>query len=271
MSFKSFVVAVALLFFVLSGQARESKRVVSLAPSVSEIIYLVGAQDQLVGCTSYCTIAANDSVPVVGNAIDVNMEALFALQPDLVLAMELTKQQDISAMKKLGIKVELMKSPRNFEEICEQTLHIAGLLGKAAEAEKLVASTRQRVAEISRLAKNQKHRKIFFQLGANPIFSVLDNTFMNDYITICNGENIAAGLTKGTVTRESVLIKNPDVIIVATMGGFGEEEMKVWKTYPEIEAVKNNKVFLISSETSCNPTPTSFVSALEDVYKFVSQ
>ena len=271
MNLKSCVIVALLLIFVSNGQAREIKRVVSLAPSVSEIIYLIGAKDQLVGCTSYCTVAANDSVAVVGNAIDVNIEALFALQPDLVLAMKLTKQQDVAAMEKLGINVELMDSPRNFEEICEQTLHIASLLGKEQEAQKVVSSARQRVDEISRLAKTQKHQKFFFQLGANPIFSVLDNTFMNDYITICNGENIAAGLTKGTVTRESVLMKNPDVIIVATMGGFGDEEIKVWNTYSEIEAVKRGKVFLISSETSCNPTPTSFVSALEDVYRFVSQ
>jgi iron complex transport system substrate-binding protein len=108
-------------------------------------------------------------------------------------------------------------------------------------------------------------------LGANPIFTVLENTFMNDFILLCNGENIANGLTKGSLTRESVLMKNPDVIIVATMGGFGAEEQKVWQSYTGLKAAKNNKIFLIDSETSCSPTPASFASAFADVVKFVSQ
>ncbi|WP_340114786.1 ABC transporter substrate-binding protein [Maribellus mangrovi] len=271
MNTKGVKVLLLLLLINWSAFAQKVQRVVSLAPSVTEIIYLIDAQEKLVGCTSYCQVADEDTVAVVGNAVEVNIEALYALQPDIVLAMKLTKQQDVAAMEKLGIKVELMESPRNFEEICGQTLHIAKILGETEKAHKVVSLAKQRVHEIKQLAQKQEHNKIFFQLGANPVFSVLDNTFMNDYITICNGENIAAGLTKGTITRESVLLKDPDVIIIATMGGFGEEEMKVWKSYSGIEAVKNEKVFLIDSETSCSPTPSSFVSALEDVYKFISQ
>jgi iron complex transport system substrate-binding protein len=108
-------------------------------------------------------------------------------------------------------------------------------------------------------------------LGSNPIFTVLENTFMNDFILLCNGENIANGLTKGSVTRESVLMKNPDVIIVATMGGFGAEEQKVWKSFGGLKAAKNNKIFLIDSETACSPTPVNFAKAFADVVKFVNQ
>ena len=89
---------------------------------------------------------------------------------------------------------------------------------------------------------------------------------MNDYITFCNGENIASGLTKGTITRESVVLHNPDFMFIATMGGFGEEELATWKTYEGISAIQNGGIFLIDSETSCSPTPANFVSALEDVF-----
>jgi iron complex transport system substrate-binding protein len=94
---------------------------------------------------------------------------------------------------------------------------------------------------------------------------------MNDFILLCNGENIANGLTKGSVTRESVLMKNPDVIIVATMGGFGAEEQKTWQSYSGLKAAKNNKIFLIDSETACSPTPVNFAKAFSDVVKFVNQ
>ena len=261
------------LFALFAGgiEAQVAKRVISLTPSITENIYLIGAEDKLVGCTSYCKQALEDGIQQVGSAVNVNIEKLFALQPDLVLTMGLTKPQDLETIKKLGIKVEVIQTPENFEEICAQTLHIAKLTGCSVKAEQVVMEARSSVAEIREKAQNEEKSKIFFQIGASPVFTVLENTFMDEYITICNGENIAAGMTKGTITRESVLVKNPDVIVIATMGGFGTEEQKVWNTYEGMAAVKNRKVFIISSETSCSPTPANFVSALTDVYQFVSQ
>lgn len=259
------------MLFTLLGNTQQVKRIISLTPSITENIYLIGAQDKLVGCTTYCTQAVADGVQQVGSTVNVNVEKVFALQPDVVLTMKLTKDQDVAALRKLGIKVEVIESPKTFDGICAQTLHIAKLVGNSANAEKVVQQAKTKVAAIRQKSVNTNKSKIFFQIGASPIFTVLQNTFMNDFITICNGQNIAAGMTKGTITRESVLVKNPDVVIIAEMGGFGAEEQKVWMNYKGMSAVKKNKVFLISSETSCSPTPANFVSALEDVYRFVNQ
>lgn len=264
---RKFIVSLCLIFTSLAVIAQQASRVISLAPSITENIYLIGAEDKLVGCTTYCTDAIRDGVQQVGSAVEINIEVLYAQKPDLVLAMKLTKTQDIETMKRLGIKVELMDSPRNFDEICAQTLHIANLIGNKTMAQKIVDDARKRVNEIKQQSLQLPHSKIFFQLGANPVFTVLDNTFMNDYITFCNGENIAAGLTKGTITRESVVLQNPDFMFIATMGGFGEEELATWKSYSGIKAIQNNRIFLIDSETSCSPTPANFVSALEEVFK----
>lgn len=256
---------------VLLVDAQQVKRIISLTPSITENIYLIGANDKLVGCTSYCNQAVAAGIQQVGSTVEVNVEKILTLQPDLVLAMELTKPQDIASLRKLGIKVEIINTPKNFTEICEQTIHIGKLVGNTSEAEKVIQSSKAIVEDIRQKSKKLSKSRIFFQIGANPIFTVLQNTFMDDYINICNGENIAAGMTKGTMTRESILVKNPDVIIIATMGGFGAEEQKVWNTYTGMSAVKKEKVFIISSETSCSPTPVNFVSALQDIYRFVSQ
>lgn len=266
------VLIVFLLINSFSGFSQNAKRVISLAPSITENIYLIGGEDKLVGCTSYCTLAVNDGKEVVGSTIDLNVEKILALKPDLVLTMELTKPQDMETMKKLGLNVILIPTPINFEEICDQTLEIGKLIGKEDEAEKVIEETKKTVYTIKQKTESSnKKPKIFFQIGANPIFVVLQKTFMDDFITLVNGENIAKGLKHGTVTRESVLVKNPDVIIIATMGGFGEKELKVWENYKGISAVKNKKVFLIASETSCSPTPDNFAKALSEVYQFVSQ
>jgi iron complex transport system substrate-binding protein len=271
-TFQFFLFTFSFSLFPFSGFSQPAKRVISLAPSITENIYLLGAQNKLVGCTSYCTPAVNDGKEQVGSTIDINMEKILMLKPDLVLAMTLTKPQDLATMKSLGLKVELIQTPRNFDEICIQLMDIAKLLGVENKAGEIVETSKQKVDSLKNtLAKNREKQKIFFQLGANPIFTVLENTFMNDFILLCKGENIANGLTKGSMTRESVLMKNPDVIIVATMGGFGIEEQNIWKSYPGLKAAKNNKVFLIDSETSCSPTPASFVKAFTDVVKFVNQ
>ncbi|MCY1718727.1 helical backbone metal receptor [Prolixibacteraceae bacterium Z1-6] len=269
---KKILFGILLMAFTgIQAIAQKVERVVSLTPSITENIYMIGAQNKLVGCTSYCTEAVKDGVQQVGSTVEVNVEKVLAQQPDLVLAMELTKPQDIATIRKLGIKVEIIRTPKNFDEICTQTLALGKLVGHSAEAEQVVQSAKTTVEAIRRKANKLDRSKIFFQIGAKPIFTVLENTFMNDFITLCNGENIAEGMTKGTITRESVLLKNPDVIVIAEMGGFGKDEQKVWYTYESISAVKNNKVFLISSETSCSPTPANFVSALQDVYQFVSE
>ena len=270
--YKLFSFVVFFLVFNPTGFSQNAKRVISLAPSITENIYLLKAQEKLIACTSFCSQGVNDGKEIIGNAVDVNIEKILMLKPDLVLAMMLTKPQDLETMKKLGIKVELIPTPKNFEEICTQMVQIAKLTDDEDVAQKIVLKSRNTVDSLKQITDTHaKKLKIFFQLGANPIFTVLDNTFMNDYILLCNGENIASGLTKGSVTRESVLMKNPDVIIVATMGGFGIDEQKIWKSYAGLNAAKNNKVFLIDSETACSPTPVSFVKAFTDVVKFVNQ
>lgn len=260
-----------LLVVKFAANAREVKRVISLAPSITETIYLVGAQDKLAGCTSFCNQAVADGVEVVGSAVDVNIEKILTLQPDLVLNMELTRKQDVDALKKLGIRVETVPTPKNFDEICNQSLYIAGLLNTENNAQKIIGEIRQQVDSLKEIGMALKKQRMFFQIGANPIFTVLPNTFMNDFILFCNGENIANDMTHGTMTRESVLMKNPEVIIIATMGGFGNDEMQVWKSYKGLKAAENGNIFLVDSETSCSPTPDNFLRALTDIVQFISR
>jgi ABC-type Fe3+-hydroxamate transport system substrate-binding protein len=265
------------LFFVftvlqINGYAQQVKRIVSLAPSITENLYLIGAQDKLVGCTSYCTQAVDDGVQQIGSTIDVNVEKILTLNPDIVLTMLMTKPQDVEAMRKLGIKVEVLPTPKNFEEICMQTIQIGKLTGFENEARQVTENARQKVDSLKQLAlRNKIKHKIFFQLGSNPVFTVLPNTFMNDFILFCNGENIASEMKSGIISRESVLAKNPDVIIIATMGGFGAEEKKVWESYKSMNATKKQRIYLIDSETSCSPTPENFARAFADVISFVIQ
>jgi iron complex transport system substrate-binding protein len=106
---------------------------------------------------------------------------------------------------------------------------------------------------------------VFFELGAKPIFTVIPNTFMDDYISFAGGENIASDLKSGTITRESVLARNPDVIFIVTMGIVGTDEKSTWGKYKDISASKAGKIFIVDSNKACSPNPVIFVDVVEQI------
>jgi ABC-type Fe3+-hydroxamate transport system substrate-binding protein len=252
---------ILLLISPVWGKAQQ-KRIISLAPSLTKNIYFLEAQNQLVGCTSYCTEALADNKEVVASAIKVNLEKAVSLKPDLVLVTTMTEPETIEMLEKFDIQVEVFSTPKDKEEVFEQFLQIGSLVNKKEKANDIVATSKQRIKEIKELLPAH-NKDIFFQIGAQPIFSVLPGTFMNDYITILGGRNIATDVSTGAVTRESVVAKNPDIIFVVTMGITGEEECKEWQTFKGMKATDNDKIYIIDAEKACSPTPVTFVETLD--------
>ena len=256
--FLSLFIAVAFL-----AQGQTYKRIVSLAPSLTQSLYFLGAQNQLVGCTSYCEEAKKDGKPIVATAVKLNIEKLLSVKPDLVIALGLSSAEDLETIRKFGIKIEMFSSPKSFEDICGQFSDLGKIVGRESAAQKIVSDSKRKVKAVETRRKSKPRCRIFFQIGADPIFSVLHNTFMNDYITLLNGENIASRLERGTVGREFVIAGNPDYIFVAAMGILGDEEKKAWLKYRTLKAAKKKQVFIVDPEMACQPTPITFVQTLE--------
>lgn len=252
--------------------AKTSLRVISLGPSLTQSIYYLEAQNQLIGCTSYCHSAKGDKKEVVASAVKPNLEKIASLKPDLVLASGFTPVRDIETLRKLGIRVEVFRSPKSFDEICEQFQHLGHLLGCDRKAGEIIQNSRQRVNEIVSISKKRGTKpKVFMQIGASPIFIVIPNTFMDDYIRYNGCSNIASDLTKGTIGRELVVARRPDYIYIVTMGLTGTEEKAEWERFKHIPAVRNNRIFILDSDYACQPTPISFVQTLEIMHKQISQ
>ncbi|WP_352421427.1 helical backbone metal receptor [Proteiniphilum sp.] len=247
---------------VFTVQGQPYTRIVSLAPSFTQSLYYLEAQDNLVGCTSYCEAAKGDNKEIVSSAVKANVEKIISLKPDLVLASGLTNPKDTELLKKVGIKVEVIYSPKSFQEICDQFIRIGELVGKTEKANALVGESKRTIQEIVEKNKHNTNRKMFFQIGANPLFTVIPNTFMNDYMTLLGIENIAGDLTQGTVTREFVIANNPDYIFIATMGIVGEEELKTWNRYSSLKATRKKQIYIIDSDIACQPTPVTFVQTI---------
>lgn len=258
-----------LLFtFLLFGKTRE--RIISLAPSITEQLYLLNVGDRIVGNTTYC-IHPPDArkKEKVGTILRIDVEKIIALNPDIIIATPLTPSVQLRILRRKGIEVVCFEEPKSFEEMCEQFLKIGELVGKKQIAKLLIKKIKGHVNSIKGKSKTLKKRTVFVQIGAKPLFTVPRHSYINDLIDFAGGVSISSTAVSGLYSREKVIAKNPDVILIADMGIVGETEKKIWMKYKTINAVKNKRVYIIDSHELCNPTPTSFLKVLRKIFKIL--
>ena len=243
-----------------------ARRIVSLGPINTENLFLMGAGDSLVGCTTYCNYPPEaQKKEKIGTVLQPDVEKIISLNPDLILATGLTSPEQVARFTQLGIKVVHFRQPRNFSEICDNFLLMGKLTGHLSEAERVVVAARRRVEEIRLSVATLPKEKVFLQVGANPLFASVGDTFTNDYLSLAGGINIAGDETRPQYDYERVLAHNPAVILVALMGGergTAGEERRRWLSYPVLAASKSERVHVIDPDLVCSPTPVSFVKAL---------
>jgi len=266
---------IALLVFPYEGvstyaQGSSLQRIISLAPAITEELYLLGVGDRIVGVTTYCHRPPDaQKKEKVGTVIRVNIEKIVSLKPDLVLDLSMTNLEQVEKLKNLGIKVVSLPQPKDFSGICDQFLEVGKLVGKENQADEIIDIAKKKVDSIKEKVTKLQKPKVFIQIGAKPLFTVTKDSFIHNFIELAGGINIAYGTKTGLYTREEVLRKNPDVIIIVTMGIVGEEEKKTWQKYNTLDATRNKRIYVMDSYKICSPTPVSFVEALEEIIEFV--
>lgn len=249
-----------------NDQEKYPQRIISLAPALTESLYELGVEKRLKGCTTYCNKPEQAKhKEKVGTLIDFNLEKILILKPDLVLGMEFSERRTIEKLKNLGYRVELFPSPKNFNYLCESFLRLGQIVGQEEKAKQIVTKAKQDAAFIRKQVAGEKRIKIFWQLGAKPLFAATEGYFTDDYIKFAGGINIAADASSGIYSREEVLKRNPDVIVIVTMGVATETEKQTWKAYKSINAVKNNRIYIVDAYTYCSPTPKGFARALQEL------
>ena len=254
----------------VSSENNYPQRIISLGPALTEELYLLGLGSKLVGNTVYCKIPPEaKNKEKIGTVIDVNIEKIISLEPDLVLATSLTDSKTIDKLKNVRIKVVKFNQPKNFNEICEHVLRLGKITGKEKEAKKIIKIARDGVNIIRKKVEKLQKPKVFIQLGSKPLFTVTGDSFVNDFIEFGGGINIVRKLKSGLYNIEDVLKKNPDVIIIPTMGIIGEQEKKNWQKFKTLNAARNNRIYIIDSYKICSPTPVSFVETLREMVEIL--
>ncbi len=267
--FKLLSIALLTISQAYSVSGQTPTRIVSLAPSLTKNVYFLEQQHKLVGCTSYCDTAVANGKEVVASAVKVNIEMVVSLKPDLVITTTMTDPETLNMLKKFNIRVETFPTAKSFDEICKQTIRLGQIIGAESIAKRVVSDSETKIKNLTINIKKDKSPKIFFQIGAKPLFTVIPGTFMNDYILLAGGKNVVTTTKTGTITREAVIASNPDVIFIVTMGIVGNEEKNVWESYSTLSASRNKKIFIIDSNDACTPTPVTFVKTLERVINLI--
>ncbi|UCG35589.1 MAG: ABC transporter substrate-binding protein [Candidatus Omnitrophota bacterium] len=256
--------------FCADSKAKPPNRIVSFGPLLTESLYLLGVDEKLVANTIYCTRPpAAKRKEKIGTMVDMNLEKVVVLQPDLVLATSLTPPRVIAQLKRLGVKVVSLDSPKTFDELCEKFIVVGGLVGKKEKAREMILAVKREVELLRKNASRGRRPKVFVQIGASPLFTSNKDSFINDFIEFAGGSNIAKYSRGGIYSREAVLRQNPDVIIIATMGMVAEEEKEIWKSFRGLAAANNNSIYIVESDQVCSPTPFTFADTLRKFIKMI--
>ncbi len=245
-------------------------RIISLAPSITKELEELEMTGNIVGATSYCDITTDNKDLIIGDAINVNIEKVLLLKPDVILTTALTKQSTIDLFCDNGIKTHVVGKLDSFDDICRQFEELGKMIGQSEKALSVITDAKHKVDSLKNSMNiNLPKQKIFIQIGVNPIFAVIPNTFMADYIEFSGCKNITEGFSTGTISRETILSRNPDVIIIATMGMMAVQEKKLWESFNDINAAKNGKIFIVDANVACVPTVKNFVIAFEGIVNLI--
>jgi len=231
---------------------------------------MLGAQERLVGCTTYC-VKPDEALrkEKVGAIVDVNLEKIVSLRPDVVLATGLTDPRALKSMRTLGIAVELFYQPKNLDELCGEMARVGKLVGKEQEAQRIVEDVRAKVDRLGAELQGKEKVSVFVEVGAKPLVTVSEDSYINDLVNRAGGVNIAGGGRTGIYSREAVITKNPEVIIIITMGILAEQEKAQWMKARTLRAARNGRVHLVDAYTIGSLTPVSFVESLEEFVRLL--
>jgi len=230
------------------------KRIVSLAPSLTECMFALENGNKLVGVTKYSDYPPQAvQLPKVGSYVNLDLEKIVSLQPDLCLA---TKDGNpikvIDRLEELGIPVYAL-DPRNLSTVMETINELGQLLKAQKKSSKVVQGMKKRVELIKkRVAKTNSRPRVFFQIGSSPIVSVGSRTFIHELIKLAGGVNVAAGsVDYPRFSSEEVLILNPDIIVINSMTRdqqILEWAKQRWSEFPNLPAVKKKQIYGVNSD-----------------------
>lgn len=232
---------------------QKPEKIVSLAPSTTEILYFLGVEKNIVGRTDYCTFPETiSSVTSVGGTSDPNIEAIVALNPDLVVASTHVSEEVLNKLREVGINVAFLNEQENFEGTYSAIQTIGKLVGESEKADEVVAEMKQKIQatieKITAASEGKTAPKVYYTIGfGEGDYTAGGDTFIGEMITLAGGENIAKDVQGWSISKEQIAAGDPDLIIMPSGRNMAEDIQKA-DFYKDLRAVKEGKLYEISED-----------------------
>ncbi len=245
-----------------SGQylklATPARRIVSLAPHITENLYAAGAGSFVVGVSDYSDYPAEAKrLAHVGNYANLDLEAILAKRPDLVIAWEGgSSAAQLARLKALGLPL-FISQPRTIEDIATNLERFGELAGTSILAAVSARTFRFRHAELRSRYANRPPVRTFYQIWNQPLATINGEQLISNVMQLCGAENIFAGLPllAPTVTLEAVLAANPEAVVASGMDESRPEWLDMWWRWKELTASARGNLFFIPPDIINRHTP----------------
>lgn len=241
------------------------KKIISLTPNTTEIVYFLGLGDKLIGRTNYCNYPpAVSKVESIGDVTTFSIEKIVALKPDLVIANRMISLEFIEKLQSMGLNVAAF-DPNSVDAIIDTIKKIALICGVPHNTDALSSA-------LDNLKKTSNGNTVYIEIWNNPPTTFGKETFGSDMVKWVGATNLGDSLegVYPTTTDESLIKLNPDVVIIPTKNRKAVEEFKSRKGFDIIRAVKENKVFTIDEDIMSRPGPR-VIDAIKQLEVFINR
>jgi len=245
------------------------RRIVSLAPDITEILFALGLKKEIVGVSQFSDYPDGAKTkPKVGGYVNLSPERILALTPDLVIGTTNgNRQEAVNKLEKAGLSV-YVANPERFSDIYRTILNIGRITGREAAARQLAGMMREKAERIVFLTAHCRRPRVFVQIDSHPLVSVGRDTIYSELIAMAGGQNIAAR-TFGKYPRismESLIKEQPEVILLSSMSGTTSRkaELAYWSRWQDIPAVRNSRIYFVNPDLTDRFSPR-IVQGLEEL------
>ena len=272
----SYLTILVIFLLVILASAHEingssPKRIISLSPSITEILFEIGSGNQVIAVDNLSNYPNEAPITDI-SAYDPNVEAISLLNPDLVILSYNIKNLK-AALKKIGIETIYLPAPLNFEDILDQIDYLGLQTGNEDKAKKLISKMKNRMKTLQKLRENEKATKIYHEIDPN-YYSPSKFSFIGDIYQKINYKNVAdkadiSNLGYPKLSPELIISENPDLIVLPGKDNKYVEKVKLRPGWGYIEAVKKNNFLLTNNDIASRwgPRILNFASILVEYSK----
>ncbi len=251
--------ALLTIILALAGVSNAYDRIISLSPQITESLYLLGAEKQLLAVTTYCKRPREATLKEkIGSPLRPDVEKLVSLRPDLVLgSKEGNEPWVMERLRRLDLRVVYFDRPDGLEGLLRNFLQLSDLVGASDRGREIVAKVREALSQEARGVSY----KVLWEVDAEPLMAASTASFVNDIIRIAGGTNIIdSELPYPRINREEVILKAPDLIVLMDHGYAIGAEMKRWQKY-----LSHTKLIVMDSYITGSPNPVTFLKAVQNL------